>query len=252
MRSGGNVTSDLPRGLHGQVVHLLGSRILSGEIPPGATLDLPALEGEFGISHTVLRESLKVLATKGLIAAKQKRGTFVTDPRSWNVLDNDVLKWRAASNDLELFGELSEVRLIIEPPAAALAAERADAGDLEDLAGILSQMVKAEEAKDTTSAADADVEFHIGLLRAAHNDLLGGLRIVIEHGLRQRDLLVHAHPTSRDPVPAHRAVLDAIEARDSKAAREAMLALLNQAASDFDELPKPRSRRRISNRRTLA
>src|SRR4051812_31435855 len=128
------MTAERPRGLHGQVVHMLGTRILSGEFPPGAILDLPALEGELGISHTVLRESLKVLTAKGLVGARQKRGTFVTEPATWNMLDDDVLRWRAAGQDgAQLFRQLGEVRLIIEPAAAALAAQRAEPEDIAAL-----------------------------------------------------------------------------------------------------------------------
>jgi GntR family transcriptional regulator, galactonate operon transcriptional repressor len=247
------MTAERPRGLHGQVVHMLGTRILSGEFPPGAILDLPALEGEFGISHTVLRESLKVLTAKGLVGARQKRGTFVTEPAAWNMLDDDVLRWRAAGQDAaELFQQLGEVRLIIEPAAAALAAQRAEPEDIAALNAILETMRAAAEDPDNTSAADADVAFHATLLRATHNELLAGLRAVIEHGLRQRDLIVHAHAGAADPIPAHRAVLDQIERRDSEGAAEAMLGLLNQAASDFDALPRPRSNRARSGPRRSA
>jgi DNA-binding FadR family transcriptional regulator len=226
-------------------VHLLGTRILTGDLPPGAILDLPALENELGISHTVLRESLKVLTAKGLVGARQKRGTFVTDPQSWNMLDDDVLHWRAASrNGGELFEKLAEVRLIIEPASAALAAQRATAADIEALNACLERMERASGDGNGAHAADADVDFHTALLHATHNDLLAGLRIVIEHGLRQRDLIVHSHRDAADPVPSHRAVLDAVRDHDPDAAAGAMLALLNQAATDFEALRAARSRRR--------
>ncbi len=236
-----------PRGLHGQVVHLLGTRILSGDLPPGKILDLPALENELGISHTVLRESLKVLTTKGLVGARQKRGTFVTEPQSWNMLDDDVLRWRAASPDSsDLFEKLGEVRLIIEPASAALAAQRATSDDIAALDACLERMQQATSDGDGSHAADADVEFHTALLHATHNELLSGLHIVIEHGLRQRDLIVHSQPHAADPIPSHRAVLDAVQNGDADAAAEAMLALLNQAATDFDALRNSRSGRRRS------
>lgn len=240
-----------PRGLHGQVVHHLGARILSGDLKPGVILDLPALENELGISHTVLRESLKVLTAKGLVGARQKRGTFVTDPHSWNMLDDDVLRWRAASrNGAELFEKLAEVRLIVEPASAALAAQRATAEDIDTLDACLDRMEQASGDADSSHAADADVDFHTALLHATHNELLSGLRIVIEHGLRQRDLIVHSQPHAADPVPSHRAVLKAIQNGDPDAAAEAMLALLNQAATDFEALRTSRSaRRRAAARR---
>src|SRR5919201_4904817 len=102
-------------------------------------------------------------------------------------------------------------------------------------------MEQASGEPDSSHAADADVEFHAALLRATHNELLAGLRIVIEHGLRQRDLIVHSQPHAADPMPSHRAVLEAIQNGDPDAAAEAMLALLNQAATDFEALRSMRS-----------
>jgi DNA-binding FadR family transcriptional regulator len=230
------------RGLHGQVVHELGARILSGKLAPGATLDLPALERELGISRTVLRESLKVLTAKGLIGARQKRGTFVTEPHTWNMLDDDVLQWRGADRtNLVLFEQLGELRGIVEPAAAALAAERADDADLAELGTCLESMEQAGPDADTAVAAD--LAFHAALLRATHNDLLASLRGVIEHGLRQRDLLVHADPHTEDPVPAHRAVFDAIQRHDGAAAATAMRSLLDQAARNFEARRRPAGKR---------
>lgn len=232
------------RGLHGQVVHELGSRILSGKLAPGAILDLPALERELGISRTVLRESLKVLTAKGLIGARQKLGTFVTQPQTWNMLDDDVLQWRGADKtNLALVEQLGELRGIVEPAAAELAARRADEADLAELASCLESMEQAGTDADTAVAAD--LAFHAALLRATHNDLLASLRSVIEHGLRQRDLLVHSDPHTEDPVPAHRSVFDAIERHDADAATAAMRALLDQAARNFEarRTSDPRGRR---------
>jgi GntR family transcriptional regulator, galactonate operon transcriptional repressor len=230
------------RGLHGQVVHELGTRILSGKLAPGATLDLPALERELGISRTVLRESLKVLTAKGLIGARQKRGTFVTEPHTWNMLDDDVLHWRGADqSNWTLFEQLGELRGIVEPAAAALAAQRADDGDLHALASCLELMEQAGTEADTAVAAD--LAFHAALLHATHNDLLASLRGVIEHGLRQRDLLVHSNPHTEDPVPAHRAVFDAIQRHDADAATTAMRSLLDQAARNFEARRSPARRK---------
>ncbi len=231
------------RGLHGQVVYELGTRILSGKLAPGAILDLPALERELGISHTVLREALKVLTAKGLIGARQKRGTFVTEPGTWHMLDDDVLRWRGADQaNQALFEQLGELRGIVEPAAAALAAQRAENADLAELAQCLESMEQAGSDRDTAVAAD--LAFHAALLRATHNDLLASLRGVIEHGLRQRDLLVHADPDTEDPMPAHRAVFDAIDRHDADAATEAMRALLDQATRNFAARRPPRRKRR--------
>ena len=242
------MTSRPLRGTHGQVVHELGTRILSGDLPPGIILDLPALENELGISRTVLRESLKVLTAKGLIGARQKHGTFVTEPDAWNMLDDDVLRWRAGGGtDSTLLQELGELRLIIEPAAAALAAERATESDLAALEASLDAM-EDSSATGSGHVVDADLAFHAALLRATHNDLIASLRSVTEHGLRQRDLLVHADPGAEDPVPSHRAVFEAVRHRDPEAATTAMRALLDQAARDF-QIIRPRRDHAADTRR---
>ena len=100
------------RGLHGQLVDALGSRIVGGEIQPGETIDGEAIEAEFEVSRTVVREALKVLSAKGLIDARPRLGTFVRDRAYWNLLDADVMAWRgrAENPDSRLVLELGEVR----------------------------------------------------------------------------------------------------------------------------------------------
>ena len=98
------------RGVHGEIVHTLGSQIVAGTIAPGVALVPESLGEQFGASRTVVREALKVLASKGLVDSVRKRGTFVTPAHSWNRLDPDVLKWRFVTRDesrLPLLGNYS-------------------------------------------------------------------------------------------------------------------------------------------------
>ncbi|WP_328492680.1 FadR family transcriptional regulator [Streptomyces sp. NBC_00414] len=227
------------RGVHGQTVEVLARRILGGEIPEGATLDLVALQSELDVSLTALRESLKVLAAKGMVDARQKRGTFVRTRAEWNLLDVDVLRWqfeggRTSEADEALLQNLAEVRAIIEPAAVRLAADRRTDADLAALDGALDAM--GESASDAAHAVEADLAFHRALLAATHNELLERMEMVIESGLAHRDRIVHSSPHSEDPVPAHRAVLDAVRDRDPRAAETAMRALLDQAGRDLDRL----------------
>ncbi|MFD0067051.1 FadR/GntR family transcriptional regulator [Streptomyces sp. NPDC056690] len=226
------------RGVHGQTVETLARRVLSGEVPEGATLDMAALQSELDVSLTALRESLKVLAAKGMVDARQKRGTFVRPRSDWNLLDADVLRWRLAESngpgaDPALLSNLDEVRVIIEPAAVRLAAARRTHADLEALEAALTAMGHEGGA---SAAVEADLAFHRALLAATHNELLERMEMVIESGLAQRDQLVHSSPHSEDPVPSHRAVLDAVRDRDPDAAEHAMRALLDQATRDLDNL----------------
>ncbi|MET9229286.1 FadR/GntR family transcriptional regulator [Lentzea sp. NPDC003310] len=221
------------RGVHGQTVEALAGRILAGEIGEGDTLDLPALREELDVSLTALREALKVLSAKGMIDARQKRGTFVQPRSSWNLLDTDVMRWQTqAGSDHGLFDELTEMRVIVEPAAARLAAERASDADIEALAGALDRMAAA---RDLAATVRADLDFHRLLMAATHNTFLTQVERIIAIGLAERDKLVHG-TVDDDPVPSHRAVLDAISARDPEAAYEAMRALVDKSGADLDRL----------------
>lgn len=236
------------RGVHGQTVEAIAHRVLGGGLPEGATLDLTALQSELDVSLTVLRESLKVLAAKGMIDARQKRGTFIRPRADWNLLDADVLRWQlqstapatpatreAPDQGPPLLRDLDEVRGIVEPAAVRLAAERRTEADLAALEGALDAMRQANDG--APEAVEADLAFHRALLAASHNELLERMEMVIATGLAARDRLVHGpghHP--EDPVPSHRAVLDAVRAGDPEAAETAMRALLTQAARDLARL----------------
>ncbi len=112
------------RNLHGRIVHTLGRRILRGEIRPGDALEAASA---MAASRTALREAIKVLAAKGLVEARPKVGTRVTPRESWNLLDPDVMAWQHDDALTPSFlRKLTEVRAVIEPQAAAFAAQRAD------------------------------------------------------------------------------------------------------------------------------
>jgi GntR family transcriptional regulator, galactonate operon transcriptional repressor len=221
------------RGLHGEVVELLGRRILSGELADGETLDISGLERELGISRSVLREALRVLKAKGLVDARPKRGTFVRSRADWLLLDPDVLRWQSQGRDDGPFlDDLAEVRGIIEPASARLAALRRTDEDVAALEQALERMTAA--ARGDGDAVAADVAFHRALLAATHNELLARMEVVLETGLAARDHLVH-DAMRDDPTPAHAAVLDAVRGRDPDAAVAAVSALLEKAVVDVEK-----------------
>ncbi|MFE4058789.1 FadR/GntR family transcriptional regulator [Streptomyces sp. NPDC059096] len=212
-----------PRGVHGRTVETLARRVLHGQLPEGATLDLPALRRELGISLTVLRESLKVLAAKGMVDARQKRGTFVRPRADWNLLDADVLRWQCTAGPgapAALLRDLAEVRAVVGPAVARLAAERRTDADLTALETALTEMAGTTgTAVGPARSAGAGAAFHRALLAATRNELLERMGPVVVPGP-----VGAPHPA--DPVPGHRAVLDAVRAGDRDAAERAMRALL--------------------------
>jgi DNA-binding FadR family transcriptional regulator len=130
---------------------------------------------------------------------------------------------------------LHEVRSIIEPAAARLAASRATEDDLAALAGALDEMAAADG--DPAAAVAADLNFHRVLLTATHNELLERMEVVMETGLAERDRLVHGGVEPHDdPVPSHRAVVEAIRAQDATAAETAMRGLLDKAVRDVEKI----------------
>ncbi|TDD45656.1 FadR family transcriptional regulator [Kribbella antibiotica] len=225
----------IQRGLHGQIVEVMAQRILSGTIPEGATINVPDLQADLGVSLTAVREALKVLTAKGLVDARQKRGTFVRPRTDWNLLDPDMIRWHFSDSDVrpELLEELHEVRGIVEPAAARLAAVRAQDSHLEALDIAMAAM---ESATDDLAAVAADLAFHRALLAATGNELLTKMEVIMETGLADRDRLVHKVKPSDDPVPSHRRVLEAIRAHDPVAAEQAMKELLAKAAEDLHEV----------------
>lgn len=217
------------RGLHGETVEKIGVRIISGRYEPGHHLHAEDLEREFGVSKTVVREALKVLAAKGLIDSRPKRGTIVRARSAWSLLDPDLLAWRGQGEpDPAFLTDLAEVRSIVEPEGARLAAERRDSDDLRALNDALEAMVDA--GTDSRAVIEADLAFHRALLSAAHNELLTRMEVVIEAGLRVRDQLVHSGESWPDSIPDHRAIAEAVAARDANGAADAIRLLLARSS----------------------
>jgi DNA-binding FadR family transcriptional regulator len=212
------------RGLHDQVVDLLGRRVATGYYAEGHTFNLQSLCDELGVSITVVRESIRVLASKGLVDARQRRGTYVRNRRDWRVLDGDVMAWRLADHILTT--DIADMRAIIEPAAAKRAAVRRTNHHLKQLAVALEEM---RRGRGTAAAEQADLAFHRTLLRATGNAFLAGIDTMLKPVLLSHNGSGYARDNADDPVPVHRAVLHAVEARDSTAAEQAMRNLLAMA-----------------------
>jgi GntR family galactonate operon transcriptional repressor len=221
------------RGLHGQTVATLGARIVGGELAPGVIIDLGELGRELDVSLTVLREALKVLTAKGLVEARQKRGTYVRARAHWNLLDIDVIRWRSEAGDtVAVLRDLAEVRAVVETAAASMAALRRDDGDLAEFDAALAEMAGAVDAPAKVAA---DLRWHRALLQATHNEMLARMDVFLEPALSLRDALVH-ESSPDDPVPSHAVVVDAIRRSDPKAATAAVTSLLDKAAHDVAEI----------------
>lgn len=218
---------------HDQVARILGAEIINGVYPPGAKIPGEAeILQRFGVSRTVLREVLKTLTAKGLIVSKTRVGTKVLPPSSWNMFDAQVLSWKMAGGLDEAFhGELTEIRLAIEPRAAALAARRCDPADIAALRRAIDAMWQATETRRQFAAAD--LAFHQALGAASGNTLMHSLSAVIETALVASFTM--SSPIN-DPdlhhlnVSSHAAIVDAIEAGDEERAAAATRAVIKDLA----------------------
>lgn len=216
----------IQRDLHGTVAFELGSAILRGDFAPATVLPREAeLMETFDVSRTVLREALRTLTSKGLVESRPRIGTRVRSRDAWNLLDADVLDWYArVAPPLAFAMRLQEMREMIEPFAAGLAAQAHDADSLAMIAGAHAAMAGARNVDEWVRA---DLRFHLAVLAACRNELLVPLGTLIERTL-EGQLRVNAKRADvfNAALPDHTVVFDAIARGDANAARDAMAALL--------------------------
>jgi DNA-binding FadR family transcriptional regulator len=219
--------------LHGTIARDLGVLIVSGRYKPGDILNGEiAASDRLQVSRTAYREAVRILSAKGLVESRPKVGTRVSSKERWHLLDPDVLSWIFEFEpDETLLANLFELRKIVEPEAAALAATRRTQADLEEMRRALEGMAKHTLAVE--AGRQADEQFHSALLRGSGNafviSLTSGVAAAVAWTtiFKQRD-----NPLVRDPIPDHQKVFDAVAARDSKAAHKAMANLVDLAFLD--------------------
>lgn len=221
------------RRLHGAIANKLGIAIVSGDYAPGSTLSGEVAFSELlDVSRNAYREAVQVLAAKGLVESRPKAGTKVLPRERWNLLDPDVLAWSFAREpDINLVRSLFELRAIIEPAAAALAAEKRDKADLKRMKDALTAMRRHTLANEDGQAADR--EFHHAILHATGNDALVVLSASIGAAVRwTTEFKARSQALPRNAIPDHARVYDAIAAGDIDGARDAMRALVDLALDD--------------------
>ncbi|ODT18954.1 MAG: GntR family transcriptional regulator [Mesorhizobium sp. SCN 65-12] len=244
-------TAGAASGLHATVVDQIGMRIVQGDFPPGEALPTADDSTEMlGVSRTVLREAIKVLAGKGLVESRPRTGTRVRPRADWNFLDPDVLSWRyAAGVSADDVKALFELRRAIEPMSAALAAQRATPEQVADLNAALAEM--EEVCDDGERFAKPDLLFHQTILRMTGNELIGSLAALVETALIMSFRLSNDNPGGqRHSLPLHREVARKIAAGDGAGAQKALLVLIDNAEEDVRRSVENRNRRRAEREQT--
>jgi DNA-binding FadR family transcriptional regulator len=236
-------SADRPRSAHARALDELGLDIVAGRFAAGAPMPPePLLCERLGVSRTVVREAVKSLAAKGLLVTGPKLGTRVLPEARWNWFDADVLRWRGrAGMTRDFLRELQELRRLIEPAAARLAAERATAEDVRALDEAYAGMREAVERGG--DYATHDQRFLQALLRASGNRLLAQAGRALEALLRTSFELAAARPDgAAGALPLHRAVLDAVIQRSPAKAENASELLNEPARQDNAAAIAPRRR----------
>ncbi|MDB6426497.1 FadR/GntR family transcriptional regulator [Curtobacterium sp. 20TX0008] len=229
------------RGLHAHVLETLGQRIVDGVLPAGTVVRPELVASESGVSRSVVREALRVLQSLGLVEPRQRVGTQVLPVSSWELLAPTVIRWRGASPAYFVQQrELLELRLGVEPVAAALVAGNAGASDDSGSPGqalllAARDMLDAWGREDSRAYLEADVRFHRALLTGSGNAVFTHFAGTVKALLRTRTS--ESRDTisrwTRDAAVRHEAVALAVVAGDAAAAGEAATALLRVTRDEF-------------------
>ncbi|ALN72839.1 FadR/GntR family transcriptional regulator [Aureimonas sp. AU20] len=224
--------------LHGSIAQEIGTAILTGRYEPNELLPNEVTFSEqLQVSRTAYREAVRILAAKGLVHSRPKAGTRVSPRNTWHFLDPDVLRWifESGAPDPTFLRELFELRQIVEPAAAALAAERRTPEQIAELRRALEGMERHGLAVE--EGRNADRLFHELILGATGNEALGTLASGIASAVRWTTIFkARDGQMPRDPLPEHLAVFLAIEKGDPELARSTMAELVGLALNDISAL----------------
>jgi DNA-binding FadR family transcriptional regulator len=231
------------KNVHGNTVDLLGEAIVSGRYAVGMSLPPePVLCTELGVSRTVVREAVKSLIAKGLITTGPKVGTRVQPSDAWNWFDPDVITWQSKVGlTPEFLRDLQDLRRVVEPAAVRLAAEHATTQDIAEIEAAFEGMRSAvEEGGDYVTY---DLRFHQGLLKACRNRMLVQMSKALSALLRTSfEISTSRKNGTRNSLPLHREVLDAVIARNPARAERAIVVLIDGAHDDIEQVLASRRR----------
>ncbi|RQL69090.1 GntR family transcriptional regulator [Acinetobacter baumannii] len=223
---------------HALIVQQLGLKIVSGEISENEKLPSEVdLCEEYKVSRPVFREAIRVLNAKGLTYSRPKIGTVVRPKEEWHLLDPDVLFWLIQTTpEHEFFKTLSTVRRVLEPELAYIAASTANEEDIERIKQAYEGMEKATTVEEFI---EPDIQFHLAIAKATHNDLLAYMSKMLVLPLQQSIQVTSLRPNLQGhSLPRHKAILTAIENKDPLSARHASLVQLDDTKMAYDLIKK--------------
>jgi DNA-binding FadR family transcriptional regulator len=223
------------RGLHARVLDRLGLAVCGGDLASGSVVRIEQLQERYGVSRSVVREAVRVLASMGLVASRRRVGVQVLPAARWNLYDPQVIRWRLASPARAAqLQSLTELRTAVEPEAARLAALRAPLADASELMGLAGKLWAAGQSNDAEAFLLLDIQFHRLVLSCSGNEMFAKLNTLVEEVLTGRTQygLMPSHPHN-EALQLHVDVASAIQRRNGDDAHAAMLAIMARA---FDEM----------------
>lgn len=238
---------NVPR-LADAIVRQLEEMILEGSLKPGNRLPPERqLAEQLGVSRPSLREAIQRLTARGMLTSRQGGGTYVTaqletafsDPWQQLMLQHPGLQ-----------EDVLEFRRVLEGSAASYAARRATEADLTRLSQLMAELETAYEGGDLATQSRADVAFHQGVAEASHNvlftHLITSLMSLLDTNVHDNiEHMFSVKPVSRELMAQHRAIWQAIEARDADAARkaaEAHIDFVEETLTEFKQLAERQDR----------
>lgn len=228
-------TENAPKGastpaMHERVIEAVGSAIAAGILIPGSRLTLEGLQQEYGVSRTVARDSMKVLESVNLVYSRRRVGIVVQEPKLWNAFDPKLVRWRLASDQREIqYSSLTELRIAVEPIAAAAAARRASAAERARLVFLAAELRRLGEAGELEAFLAVDIEFHCLLLRSCGNEMFTALEGMVAEVLtsRTKQGLMPFKPR-KEALQAHEDVASAVARGDAVVAETASRHILTE------------------------
>jgi len=224
---------ELGRNLTYGLLDSLGRAIVTGRYESETFPTEAELAKQHGVSRSVTREAVKMLTAKGLLSARPRQGTVVQPATSWNLFDTDVLSWLLERKfSLDLLRHFNQLRAGVEPEAAALAARFAEPDDLAGIVAGLERMEAAEQGHD--DMLESDIAFHVAILLASKNPFYAQFCDVVGTALRTSIRFTNRMRDRSASLADHRAVSDAIVAREPAAACHGMRMLIGDVLGLID------------------
>jgi DNA-binding FadR family transcriptional regulator len=225
-----------PSSLHDRVVDAVGMPIVSGDTATGSVMLAEEIERQQGVSRSVVREAVRVLASMGLVESIKRVGIRVRPQSAWNAFDPTLIRWRIAGTEKgSQLRSLTELRAAVEPMAAELAAQHCPPAMSDELMRVAAQMRTVGRSGNLEHFLQLDIEFHRLVLHGSGNEMFAKLDEVIAAVLSGRTDLglmpVHPHETA---LQWHVDVADAIQGGHPELARHSMDLIMRRTIAEVE------------------